>query len=362
MPHKSFSLRVVVTLLGLLIAVPAATLTMTSSAFADGDGCCRVSIDNIPGQFPSGGTAQPFTVRVVNQTQQTVRYLNVSFVLQANGLVGDLVHLQRQRVLGGLHGVGTFTQRGVHSGVVTAKDQIDFGAQQALPPGGGVNIEYQLAFSKKMPSAGLALSVQVQPRRSDGGISSAGPYRSAIVAAGQPIQTQPDPAPTASPNAAPSDTPAAAGTTGVGATSADQPSFIGGGSSGGGGSSMMWLAYTIGALLVLGGIAVIGTLLWRRGSNGFETFGDEPQQYGQPTHPTQPLGRHAPTRVAEYGMPPQTSGYAAHTRVIPSVYSAPDSHASPTARFPVPQEPSANADQTRRDPVTYRQSDGQQSE
>ena len=68
----------------------------------------------------------------------------------------------------------------------------------------------------------------------------------------------------------------------------------------------MWLAYTIGALLVLGGIAVIGTLLWRRGPNGVETLGKEP-------------------------------------------------------RFPVAQEPSATADQTTRDPATYRQSDAQQS-
>jgi hypothetical protein len=102
----------------------------------------------------------------------------------------------------------------------------------------------------------------------------------------------------------------------------------------------MWLAYTIGALLVLGGIAVIGTLLWRRGPTGVETFGDEPQQYGHPTHATQPLGRYTPTRVDEYGMPPQTSGHAAQTRVVPAAYNAPGRHASPTAQFPVRQKPS----------------------
>ena len=60
MPRKSFNLRVVVTLLGLLIAVPAAVLTVTSPAFADGDRCCRVSIDNMPAQFHSGGDAAAF--------------------------------------------------------------------------------------------------------------------------------------------------------------------------------------------------------------------------------------------------------------------------------------------------------------
>jgi hypothetical protein len=327
MPRRSLNLSVVVALLGLLVAVPAAVFTATSAAFAAGDRCCRVSIHNMPGQFDGGGSPEPFTLHVVNQTQQTLGRLNVSYVLRASGLVGDLVHLQRQRVLGGPHSVGTFTQHGVHSGVVTANDQIDFGTQ-ALPPGGGVNIEYLLSFSKKMPSSGLTLSVQVQPKRSDGGVSSAGPYHSAIVAAGQPTQTQPDPAPTPSPTAAASETPASTGTTGAAPT--DQPSLVGGSSSGDS-SSLMWLAYTIGALLVLGGIAVIGTLHWRRGSNGVETFGDEQQQYGQPRHPTQPFG------------------------------SAPGRHTSPTAQFPIPQDPFANSDQTRRDPATYRQSDARQS-
>ena len=361
MPRRSLNLSVVVTLLGLLIAVPAAVFTATSAAFADGDRCCQVSIHNMPGQFHGGGSPEPFTLHVVNQTQQTLGRLNVSFVLRANGLVGDLVHLQRQRVLGGPHSVGTFTQHGVHSGVVTANDQIDFGTQ-ALPPGGGVNLEYRLSFSAKMLSSGLTLSVEVQPKRSDGGVSSAGPYQSAIVAAGQPTQTQPDPAPTPSPTATASDTSAATGTFGLGAAPTDQSSLIAGGSSSGDGGSLMWLAYTIGALLVLGGIAVIGTLLWRRGPNGVETFGDEPQQYGHPTYPTQPLGRYTPTRVAEYGTPPpQTSGHADQTRVFPSVYTAPGRHASPTAQFPIPQDPFASADQTPRDPGTYRQSDAQQS-
>ncbi len=339
MPRKPSIRRMVTTILGLLIAVPAAVITVASPAFADGDRCCQVSIGNLPGQFYGGGDPETFTLHVVNQTQQTLRYLNVSFILQANDLVGDLVHLQRQRFVGGLHNVGTFTQHGVHSGVVTANDQIDFGTL-ALPPANGVNIQYQLSFSKKMPGTGLALSVQVQPRRSNGGVSSAGPYQSTIVAAGQPTQTQPDPAPTPAPTATPSDTPAAADTTGVGAAPTDHSSLIGGGPSGGGGS-LLWLAYTIGALLVLGGIGLIGTLRWRRGPHGFETDGNEPQLYDQPTHPTRPLGVHEPTRVT------------------PSVYGVPGRHAAPTTQFPAPQfpapqDPFAEPDRTWVDPPAGR--------
>jgi len=344
MPRRRSIRSRVATSLGLLIAVLAAVLTVASPAFAAGDRCCRVGIDDMPGQFYGGGNPGRFTLHVVNETQDTLRYLNVSFVLRANGLVGDLVHLQRQRVLGGFHNVGTFTQRGVHDGVVTAHDQVDLGTP-ALPSGGGVNIQYQLSFNKKMPGATLRLSVQVQPRRSDGGVSSAGPYQSTIVAFGQPTQTQPAPTPT--PSASASDTPIAAVSTGLGAAPTDQSSLAGGNSSGGAGS-LMWVAYTIGALLVLGGIAVIGTLRWQRGSNGGES------DYGQPTQPTQPFGGYAPTRFADYATPTQTSGHAGQTRVVPPVYGAPDRRAAPTAQFPVPQDPFANSDQTWVDPPAGR--------
>lgn len=302
MPRKPFNRSMATILLGLLIAVPAPVLAVASPAFAGGDRCCQVSIDNMPGQFHGGGDPEPFTLHVVNQTQETLRYLNVSFVLQANGLVGDLVHLQRQRVLGGPHSVGTFTLHGVQNGVVTANDQIDFG-MLALPPGDGVNIQYQLSFNKKMPSTGLTLSVQVQPKRSDGGVSSAGPYQSTIVAAGQSTRTQPDPTPTPTPSATASNMPTAADATDVEAAPTDQSSLIAGSSSSRGGGSVMWLAYTIGALLLLSGIGVIGALLWRRGPHEVETDWDEPQRYGQPTDPTQALGVYVPTRIADDGMP-----------------------------------------------------------
>lgn len=297
-------------LIGLLFAVSAAALSLASPpAFADGDQCCQVSIDDMPGQFHSGDNPQPFTLHVVNQTRETLRYLNVSFVLQANGLVGDLVHLQRQRVPRGQHNVGTFTQHGVHSGIVTATDQIDFGAL-ALPPGGGVNIQYQLSFSKKLSGTGLTLSIQVQPKHSDGGVSMAGPYQSTIVAAGQSTQTQPDPVPTPTPTATISDTPSATDATGVGAAPTDQASLNDGSAASGDEGSLTWLAYTVGALLLLGGVGVFGTLLWRRGSHEVE---GEPQQYDQPTYPT-----------------------------APAVYGAPGRHAPPTAQFPMPQDPLAD--------------------
>ena len=278
-----------------------------------------MSIDNLPAQFPSGGDPTPFTVHVVNQSQETLRYLDVSFLLQADGLVGDLVDLRRQRVSGGPHDVGTFTQRGVHGGAVTATEQIDLGVL-AMPPGGGLNITYQLSFSKKVPSTALTLSMQVQPRRDDKGVSSAGPYQTSIVAAGQPIQTQPTPSPMVSDSPASTD----------GTAPIDQSPLAGPGSSGGGGS-LASLAYTIGALLLLGGIGVIGTLVWRRGPQRVGADEDEPQPYGQPAYP------HAPAQVG-YELPRQAAS--------PGVYGTPSHHTAPTAQYPIPQDPYADPDQT----------------
>jgi hypothetical protein len=276
MRRKRFRRSVLAVLFGLLIAVPATVFTVKSPALAKAGGCCQVSIDNLPTQFPGGATT-PFTVHMVNQSQESLRYLDVSFLLRADGLVGDAVHLQRLRTAADPHNVGTFTQRGVHSGAVTAAEQIDLGAP-ALPPGGGVNLTYQLSFSKKLPSTALTLSMQVQPRRDGGGVSTAGPYQSSIVAAGQPIQTQP--ASTSSQSPIASDSPA----------STDDIAPVGqsplaGASSSSGGGSLAWLTYTIGALLLLGGIAMIGMLVSRRGPQRVETGDDEPREYGQPTYP-----------------------------------------------------------------------------
>jgi hypothetical protein len=276
MRRKRFRRSVVAVLFGLLIAVPASVFTETSPAFAKADGCCQVSIDNLPTQFPGGATT-PFTVHLVNQSQESLRYLDVSFLLQADGLVGDLVRLQRLRTAADPHNVGTFTLRGVHSGAVTAAERIDLG-MPALPPGAGLNLTYQLSFSKKLPSAALTLSMQVQPRRDGGGVSSAGPYQSSIVAAGQPIQTQPTSTPSQTPIA--SDSPESTDA----AAPIDQSPLAGPGSSSGGGS-LAWLTYTIGALLLLGGIGMIGMLVSRRGPQRVETDGNEPQEYRPPAYP-----------------------------------------------------------------------------
>jgi hypothetical protein len=306
MRHERLNRSVARALLGLLAAVVATVLTPASPASAEAP-CCQVSIDNLPAQF-TVGSPTPFTVHVVNQTPERLRYLRVSFLFQAEGLVGDLVDLKRQRLSGGPHDVGTFTQHGVHSGAVTATELIDLGVL-TMPPGGGVDITYQLWFSPKMPSTALTLSTAVQPRRDDKSVSSAGPYQASIVAVGEPLQTE---SPTPSPIV--SDTPAED-------TAAAGQSPLAGTASSGSGGSLTWLVYAIGALLLLGGVGMIGMLMWRRGPQRDDADEDEPQQYAQAAYPHAP-GYGAPRRAAN-----------------PGVYGAPSHHTAPTAQYPIPQDP-----------------------
>jgi hypothetical protein len=323
MRRKRFNRSVVAVMFGLLIAVPA---MVTSPASAAINGCCQVSIDNLPAQFSAGGDPTPFTVRLTNQSRETLRYLDVSFLLKADGLVGSLVDLQRERVTGGPRDVGTSTQRGVRSGAVTAAEQIDLGAL-ALPPGGELNVTYQLAFSKKTPGAALMISMQVKPRRDATGVSSAGPYQSSIVAAGQPLQS-PTPSPLVSDPPVPAD-----------GTAPGQSPLAGAGSSDGG-SSLAWVTYTIGALLLLGGLGLIGMLVWRRGPQHAEVDEDDPQPSARPAYP------HAPAQVAGYEAPTQAGS--------PGVYGTPVGHNPPTSQYPIPQDPYADPEQTWVDPATGR--------
>jgi hypothetical protein len=304
MPRKTLS-RGASALLATFVAV-LAVAAPAAPAFADDHGCCQVSVDRLPAQFVAGGDPQSFTLHVTNAAADTLRVIDVSFTLVAGGLVGDLVDLERQIAPSGPHDVGTFTQHGVHDGAVTAGDEINLGAL-AVPPGGGVDIQYELTFRKKVPSSALTLSVQVQPKHGgDGGggdraVSSAGPYQSQIVAAGQAAPT-------------PSDTPTATdtSTSTAGPDATTTTPVASGIEPGGGGGSLVWLAYTLGGLLLVGGVGLIGTLLARRGS------------------------RRIPAEVQTYPAP-------AATALL-----------TPTTQFPISQDPWADPDQTWVDPSARR--------
>jgi hypothetical protein len=318
-----FARGVVAALFGLLITLPA-TAPAPASAASYAAACCKVSIDSLPEQFSAGAEPAPFAVQLTNQTREPLRYLDVTFSLKAEGLVGDLVDMQRQRPTGGPRDVRTSTQRGVRSGAVTATETVDFGTQ-ALPPGGSLTVTYLLAFSKKAQGAALSLSIQVKPRRGDDGVGSAGPYRSEILAVGQPLPTPSEPSPTVEEPSASSGGAAPLGRSPA-ADSSDDP--------------MVWLTYTLGGLLLLGGIGLIGTLIWR-GRQRDDADEDEPVQLGQHAYP-QAAGYDAPTQIIK----PVLYGTPGGDNPPPTPY--------PTSQYPVPQDPYADSEQTWIDPPAGR--------
>lgn len=320
---------IVATLFGFGIAAVAGATVAAPPALADGP-CCQVSIQGLPQQFHAGAGAENFQVTVTNSGQDQIDGISVTLSFRAAGLERSQVHLQYQRN-GGWRSVGTRTQNGAIVGMSSPNS--DFFRHNGVQPGQRVSFNYRLSFGAKVQSGPLSVALTVAPSGHQGQAAHAGPYQSALV--GIAVANTPAPKPTLTPTPTPSetitDTPSDsssqdAGLAGDGGTL--------GGTSGDGGSSMTWLAYTIGALLLIGGVGVIGTMLWRRGPQPVET------EWNDPGYPQQPAG-------PAYQPHPQGGGYDARTMPFeqptvaqpPAGYNPRGRHATPTAPYSMPQDP-----------------------
>jgi hypothetical protein len=194
---------------------------------------------------------------------------------------------------------------GQRDGAVTATDgRLRFG--QPIQPNGSTNLQYQLSFASKAAPTQVQLGVTISGRAGGHGfgqsteLASAGAQFSLVGAAPRPAP-KPTPTPTPTPTEAastPASTPASA--VGINTGPGGPPITPADAASKSGTSSLVWLAYIIGALLLLGGIGAIGTLLWRRGPDTIETEWDDDGTALNPgggtaafpppnTYPTQPL-------------------------------------------------------------------------
>ena len=331
---------IVATLFGFgVAAVIGATIAAPPAAAADP--CCQVALNGLPGQFHAGGAPQTFRVVVQNKSQEALNGITVTLAFKANNLERNLLHLQYQRN-GGWRSVGTRNQDGVIVG--TSQPNSDFFRNNNINPGQQVSFTYRLWFDSKTSTAPLSVWLTVAPSRHQNQSAQAGPYQSALVGIGAATTPKPTPKPTDTPSATPSETITDDPT----ATQSQDPGAVSGGQIGGSGddsSDMTWLAYTIGALLLLGGVGVIGTLLWRRGPQPVETDWQDPAYvrpaggYPQQAAPPQP------TAVFQPG--PQDGGYATHTMPMPPATSG-GRHSAPTSHYPAPQDP--YVDETMIDP------------
>ena len=276
-----------------------ATSEIAASLLAAGD-CCHASVGGLPGKFVAGADPSQFTVSFTNSSQQPISSLSVVFVFHGNALNSGQITMKRRTQNGSWQGINV----GERNGAVTATDsRLRFG--QPIQPNGSTSLQYQLSFGSKAASTQVQLGVTISGRAGGHGFGQSTELATtgaqfSIVAAAPPPAPKPTPTPTPTPTAAASDpasTPQSAA--GVDTGPGGPPITPADAASKSGTSSLVWLAYILGALLLLGGIGAIGTLLWRRGPDTIETEWDDDgtaltgggvSAFPPPnTYPTQPL-------------------------------------------------------------------------
>jgi hypothetical protein len=283
-----------------LVAPRLAASELAAPLLAAGD-CCQASVGGLPGKFVTGAGPSQFTVSFTNSSEDEINSLSVTFVFRGDALSPDQITMKRRTLNGSWQGIDV----GRRNGAVTATDsRFRFG--QPIQPNGSTNLQYQLSFGSKATPTQVQLGITISGRAGGHGFGRSTELATTgaqftVVGVAPPPAPKPTPTPTPTPTAAastPASTPAsaAAADTGPGGppiTPADAASKSGT-------SSLVWLAYIIGALLLLGGIAAIGTLLWRRGPDTIETDWDDDGTALHPgsgvaafpppnTYPTQPL-------------------------------------------------------------------------
>jgi hypothetical protein len=332
---------IVATLLGFGIAAVVGATVAAPSAAADGV-CCQVGINGLPQQFHAGAGWQTFQVAVRNTSNDPISGISVTLAFKAAGIDRNQLHLQFQRT-GGWRGVGTRMQDGMLVG--TSSPSSDFFHHNDIQPNQQVSFNYRLSFGSKVPSGPLQVWLSVAPSGRGNKGAQAGPYQSSLVGVGAPKPTATTPTPSATPSETITDTPSATDSQDAGLGGSDTL----GGPADDGGSGMTWLAYTIGALLLLAGVGVIGTMLWRRGPRPVETEWHEPANpqsgYAPPTayQPAAPQ----PTAYQTTAYQPITPG-TYEARTMPIQQPPTGRHSAPTTQYPAPQDP--YVDETMIDP------------
>jgi hypothetical protein len=321
------------------VAAPLAGVTSPDAvqALALAPDCCQASIQGLPSRFVVGAGPRQFSVVFHNTSQQSFVSLQVTLTFAGNGLQANQINLQRRSQSGNWRDMNV-SQR---NGTISATDgSIRIG--QPLPPNGSATFQYQLSFDSSAQPSHVQLGVMVNGRASGRGfdmteLASTGAQFTVATNAPPPKPTpKATPTPTSTQaSAAPSTPQSAAG--GVDTGPGGPPVTPADASNSSGGSPLIWIAYIIGALLLLGGIAAIGTLLWRRGPDHDEPDWEDDGTAFQPagngvypvasSYPTQPLPAPPP---ASYGPPPADP------------YGGPppaDPYGPPTTTYAPPTEP-----------------------
>jgi hypothetical protein len=327
------------------LAAPQLATRQLAAPLLAADDCCRASIGGLPSRFVIGADPRQFSMSFTNNSQQPIGSLRIVFTMAGNGMGdvnGNEITMKRQTANGSWQGLNISH----HDGALVASDN-RIRLNQPIPPNGSTNLQYQLSFDTKVAPTQIQFGAMISGRSIGHGfgelteLATTGAQFS-IVTNAPPPAPKPTPKPTPTPTQAAS-TPAstAPSAAGVDTGPGGPPITPANAANSSGTSSWVWLAYVIGALLLLGGIAAIGTLLWRRGPDTIETDWEDDgtalhpgggvAAYPAATYPTQALP----------GQPSPTQSYPAQSYPPPSypAESWPAQSAPPQSTLPPPQDP-----------------------
>jgi hypothetical protein len=281
MPRRAVN-RILLVVLLATVAWATGLLAPATAAQADNP-CCSITLSGVPGTFQAG--ADPLTMTAAMQVTPTLdpksafRSITARVDIVAGNLVGSQVKLA-WRSSGGngdWHNIGVNRRDGVLTG--------SFQPYQNAENLGPARDDLRLSFGSKTAgqNIGIAIDLIGTPRHGNAQqLSRSGPFASMIQAAlgtATPTPTPPPtvapvvPTPTPTPKPAPTQAPTTAAPTTAApaaAPTSDSPTTAAvapagaSGSGDAGGSSVGWIFYIIGGLLLLAGIGVIGTMLWKR--------------------------------------------------------------------------------------------------
>jgi hypothetical protein len=186
-----------------------------------------------------------------------------------------------------------------------------FSPYQGLRAAGQVTVDLRLSFTSKVSPQHVTMQMSlVRSGRSGGQLAASNQVQSSVgTIAPKPTPTPtPKPTPTATATATPTETQASADSSNIAALPVG-PTPTDGVKTGG--SSLGWIFYIVGGLLLLVGIGVVGTMLWKRGPAAV------PAGWPDPTgpYPTRP---HADQGFPDQGYPDQAypdQGYQAYPDV-----------------------------------------------
>jgi hypothetical protein len=271
-----------VTLRIMLATLIALAVWVPTSAATAADPCCSISLSGVPATFRAGAGAQGFSstmnVAASNIPQQGFRGVSAQFAVAGQNLVHGQFQLSWRRQNGGNNWHGASFSSRTQNGAFIAS----FSPYQGIKVAGPLTIDLRLSFNSNVSPQQVTMQMSlIRSGRSGGQLAASNQAQSSVVTNAPKPTPTPTPQPTPTVTATPTETQASADSSNIAALPVG-PTPTDGVKTGG--SSIGWIFYIVGGLLLLVGIGVIGTMLWKRGQGAVPAGWPDPNG----PHPTQP--------------------------------------------------------------------------